>query len=374
MSKTIGVVGGGQLGRMLSEPAIRMGYKVAVVDPTPECPAKQVGANQIIGGYKDAAAILRLAEISDYLTIEIEHTDTETLEKISQNKPVNPNPRTIRLIQNKFGQKQFLRDRNLPGAEFAEIRNENEAAEIFRKWGGKMIIKSKTEAFDGRGNVVIGNENQISEAFDRFAPQGLYAEKLVDFSKELAVMVAKDMQGNLVSYPVVETVHQRNICVEVYAPAGIDSKTAQDARNISESAVSNLEGAGIYGVEMFLDKNGGILINEIAPRVHNSGHYTMDMFAPSQFEQHILAITGQSLKQPEKKADFCCMVNILGERDGPVQLKGVDEAEKIPGVKVYIYGKSPTKTDRKMGHINAVAGTIKEAKSNAQKARELISI
>lgn len=373
MGKTIGIVGGGQLGRMLSEPAIKLGYKVVVIDPTPDCPAHQVGAEQIVADYRDKEAAEELAGKADYITIEFEHINAEALAVINKSKPVNPAPDTVRLIQNKYEQKLFLQKNGLATAEFAEINDIAGAEKMFDKWGG-MILKSKTDSFDGRGNALVKDRADIAGAMNKFADREVYAEKLIDFKKELAVMVAKDTSGHTVVYPVVETVHERNICTEVYAPARTDKKLKEKAENLAREAVSRLSGAGVYGVEMFLDKSGNILINEIAPRVHNSGHYTMDMCIPSQFEQHIRAIAGQELKEPELKAKYCCMVNILGERDGPVEVKGVDEAGKIPGVSVYIYGKSPTKVDRKMGHINATGDTMEEAKAKARKARRLISI
>lgn len=374
MQKTIGIVGGGQLGRMLTEPAIKLGYKVIVIDPTPDCPAKQFGAEQIVADYKDGKALKELAQKADYITVEFEHVNTEGLAKLELNKPVNPSAGTIKLIQNKYDQKQFLKQNGYPTAEFVQINNLEQATMVFEEWGKKLMLKSKTDAFDGRGNAFVTDEAQLATSLTKFEGKGVYAEKIVDFQKELAVMVAKDTEGNLLSYPVVETVHARNICVETYCPSGVPEKISQQAQQIAEKAVSSLEGAGVYGVEMFLTHDNQILINEIAPRVHNSGHYTMDMFDVSQFEQHIRAITGQKLAEPKAIAEACCMINILGERDGPVELKGIEKAEKIPGVSVYIYGKSPTKVDRKMGHINATAGTIEEATANAKKARKLISI
>lgn len=374
MNKTIGIVGGGQLGRMLSEPAIKLGFNVIVIDPTPNCPAKQVGASQITADYKDKEALGELAEKADFITIEFEHVNTMELAGLEINKPVNPSAATIKLIQNKYQQKEFLKQNGYPTAEFVEIKDAAQAAKVFEKWGSKLMLKSKTDAFDGRGNALITDKDRLSFNLNKFEEKGVYAEKIVDFQKELAVMVAKSIKGEILSYPVVETVHKRNICIETYCPSGISSEIVHRAQRIAEKAVSSLEGAGVYGVEMFLTKDNQILINEIAPRVHNSGHYTMDMFDVSQFEQHVRAITCQTLAMPKALTEACCMVNILGERDGPVKLKGVDEAEKIPGVSVYIYGKSPTKIDRKMGHINAVAGTIEEATNNARKARELISI
>ncbi len=374
MSETIGILGGGQLGRMLAEAAIKLGYKVIVVDPTPDCPAKQVGAEQIVADYRDKNATKELAERADYITIEFEHINAEVLLTLEKTNKVNPAASTVKLIQDKYEQKKFLAKNGFPAAEFVEIKDYEQALQAFKSWGGKIIIKSKTDSFDGRGNIVVENEQDLEPALKKFDGKGIYAEKIVGFKKEIGVMVAKDVNGNTLSYPPAQTVHARNICVEVYAPAEVEDGIIKKAKDMAEKAVSKLAGAGMYGVELFLDQDNNLLINEIAPRVHNSGHYTMDMFEPSQFTQHIMAITGQDLIKPKPLAKYCCMVNILGEKDGPVELKGVDEAEKIPGVNVYIYGKSPTKIDRKMGHINAVSGTMEEAINNARKARELINI
>lgn len=371
--KTLGIVSGGQLGRMLTEPAIKLGFDVVVLDPTPNCPAAQVGAKQIVGSWKDAALLKQVAESSDYFTIEIEHIDTKSLEELTD-KNINPAPKTIELIQNKYNQKIFLNDNDLKTAEFVEITDEEQARKVLTDFGGKMILKSKTDAYDGRGNEIVDSPESLAKALERFAGFGLYAEKLVNFKKELAVMVAKDMSGNMQAFPTAETFHERNICIEVRAPAEINENLQKTAQEIAKKVVSKLEGAGVYGVEMFLDQNDEILINEIAPRVHNSGHYTMDACNVSQFEQHVRAVTGMELLEVKMTSSAAAMVNILGERDGPVELKGVEEAEKIPGVSVYLYGKTPTKIDRKMGHINAVAGTIEESIENARKARRLISI
>ncbi len=371
--KTVGIISGGQLGRMLTEKAIELGFKVIVLDPTPDCPAAQVGAEQIIGSWKNAELTGKLIEKSDFFTIEIEHIDTNVLKKF-KDKKINPVPETIELIQNKFLQKQFLSKNNIPTAEFEEVKTLPEAKEIFNKFGKKAILKSKKDAYDGRGNRYIDSEAGLEKAFDEFQDREIYMEKIVKFKKELAVMVAKDTRGKLLSYPVAETVHERNICAEVYAPPAVSEDIRQKARLVAESVVSRLDGAGVFGVEMFLNENDEIVINEIAPRVHNSGHYTMDGCITSQFEQHIRAVTGMELGPVSMKEPSVAMINILGERDGPVQLRGVEEAEKIMGVKVYIYGKSPTKVDRKMGHINATAGTMEEAIDNARKARSLISI
>lgn len=371
---TIGIVGGGQLGRMLTESATKLGLKVIVIDPTPDCPAAQVGAEQILADFTDKDAIRGLADKADFITIEFEHTDTAILKDIAQDKPVNPAPDTIRMIQDKYQQKKFLQANGFAMADFVEIENLGQAEKIFDEWGGKLLLKSKKEAYDGKGNALISNRSELKPSLEKFAKKGIYAEKFVKFKKELAVMAAKDFEGRVYTYPVVETVHTRNICIETFAPAQVSMEVTKKATEVAQELVGKLEGAGVFGIEMFLDEDDEILINEIAPRVHNSGHYTMDMFDVSQFEQHIRAITGMELKNPAQKHPACCMVNILGGRDGPVEIKGLEEAGKMPGVKIYLYGKSPTKVDRKMGHINAVADTIEEARINATRARKLISI
>lgn len=359
---------------MLTEAAIKSGLEVTVVDPTPNCPARQVGAEQIIGSYKDKKALMELASKSDYLTIEIEHIDTEVLAEVASAIPVSPQPATIKMIQNKYDQKKFLKKNDFKTADFLEVNSAEEAGKVFDRWGGRMLLKSKKNAYDGRGNMLIAGRSQIASAVDKLGKQGVYGEEIVNFQKELAVMVAKDIRGNVLAYPVVETVHTRNICTEVYAPAQISAGVAAKAEKTAKYLVTKLDGAGVYGVELFLDEKDDILVNEIAPRVHNSGHYTMDLCDISQFEQHIRVVTGQPVRQISPLSKACCMINILGERNGPVELDGVAEAEKIPGVSVYIYGKAPTGIDRKMGHINAIGDTIEEAKTKARKARKLISI
>lgn len=373
--KVIGIVGGGQLGRMLTLAALPLGFKVVVVDPGENCPAAQAGAEQILGSLRDEKTLLQLARKADYITVEIEHLDAEVLEKIvEKGGTVNPAPSTIKLIQDKFKQKEFLQKNGLPIAPFYEITDLEQAKNILEKLCGSMLLKTRHNAYDGRGNALIKNANDLQEAMTRFADTPLYAEKVVNFTKELAVMVAKDMAGKTLAYPVVETVHERNICLEVLAPAQVPKDVANKAVSLSKRAVSHLQGAGMYGVEMFLQKDGSVLINEIAPRVHNSGHYTMNGCTVSQFEQHIRAITGLPLENTELSSPAAVMINILGERNGPTRLRGLGKTLAIQGTAVHIYGKSPTKVDRKMGHINAVGLTIKQARAKARKARKSLDI
>jgi 5-(carboxyamino)imidazole ribonucleotide synthase len=372
--KVIGIVGGGQLGRMLTEAALPLGFQVVVVDPGANCPAAQAGAKQITGALDDKAALRELAAQADVITVEIEHVDTELLSQIAAHTQVRPAPETIAMIQDKFRQKQFLAAAGIPLADFAAISDEASARQALDDFGGKMLLKTRRGAYDGRGNMVVSNDNDIRQAFELFKGQPLYAEKFVPFQKELAVMVARGTGDETAVYPVVETIQERNICIEVIAPAQIDEELSRQAKKVALDVVQHLKGAGVFGIEMFLTDDNRILVNEIAPRVHNSGHYTIEACVTSQFEQHIRAITGMPLGPTGMKVPAAVMVNILGERDGPTDIKGLDKATAISETAVHLYGKSPTKIDRKMGHITATGATTEEARERARQARQAINV
>lgn len=373
--KTIGIVGGGQLGRMLTLAAKQLGFKVVVLDSKPNSPAKQVGADQILGDLYDPKALKQLAKRADYLTIEIEHLDAEALEALTDiNTQINPSPSTIRLIQDKFLQKEHLHKAGIPVAPFKQITDENSATEALNKLGGKILIKTRHGAYDGRGNMIVKSKPDIKKALKLFKDKQLYAEAYVPFEKELAVIIARDVNGKVVTYPTVETIHKRNICVEVIAPAPINENVQDNAEKIAKNVAQLLEGAGIFAIEMFLTNDDKILVNEIAPRVHNSGHHTIEANKTSQFEQHIRAISGLSLGDTSMIVPASVMVNILGERNGETKLAGMDKLQGEDDIHIHIYGKSPTKIDRKMGHINATGPTIEHAKKRAKNARKAISI
>lgn len=373
--KIIGIVGGGQLGRMLTLAALPLGFKVVVVDPTPNCPAAQVGAEQITADLYDEMALQELAARADYLTVEIEHLDATALETLVETGiKVNPAPSTIRLIQDKFLQKKFLHEANIPVAPFTDISDTASATAALKKFGGKMIIKTRHGAYDGRGNMVVSSEEDIAKALEAFEGRALYAEAFVPFTKELAVMVARSTENEVVLYPIVETIQQRNICIEVLAPAPIKNAEYRDAEAIALKVAGLLQGAGTFGIELFLTADGTVSVNEIAPRVHNSGHYTMEAARTSQFEQHIRAVAGLPLGDTAMVVPAAVMINILGERNGPTRLAGLKEVLAIPHTSIHLYGKSPTKVDRKMGHITVTAKTVEEARTNARRAREQLSI
>jgi 5-(carboxyamino)imidazole ribonucleotide synthase len=374
-SQTIGIVGGGQLGRMLTLAALPLGFKVVVINPSPNSPAAQAGAQEIIGDLYDQTALEELSRIADFITVEIEHLDAGVLEKIAaQGTPVNPAPQTIRLIQDKFKQKEFLQAAGIPVAPFAGIEGDEDAHRVLHELGHAIILKTRHGAYDGRGNALVKSPQELKGALERFEGRQLYGEQIVPFRKELAVMVARSMSGDIQLYPIVETVHKRNICLETYTPAAISETELREAKKVALKVAQHLEGAGVFGIEMFLTDDGNVLVNEIAPRVHNSGHYTMDACRTSQFEQHVRAVTGLPLGSTHMVAPAAVMINVLGERDGPTELTGLDEVLKVPHTSVHMYGKSPTKIDRKMGHITATGDTLQQARTRARQARKKLQI
>lgn len=371
----IGIVGGGQLGRMLTLAAKPLGFNVTVIDPGEHCPAEQVGARQIMANLYDEVALKQLAKEADFITVEIEHLDAEALGRLEQSgAAINPSPATIRLVQDKFAQKEFLHEKGVPLAPFAEITGETSARDALREFGGQMIVKTRHGAYDGRGNMVVRSEKDLAEALQKFDGKALYGEGLVDFERELAVMVARDMQGSVALYPIVQTVHERNICTEVLVPAPVSAEIIQKAETVARQVAELLTGAGTFGIELFLTKSGDVLVNEIAPRVHNSGHYTTEACRVGQFEQHIRAISGLPLGDTSLVVPAAVMINILGERDGPTEVKGTPVVLGIPGASLHLYGKSPTKVDRKMGHITVTANSVEEARKLAHRARKALDI
>ena len=375
MKNRIGIVGGGQLGKMMALPAKSMGFTVTVVDPTPESPAGQCVDAEITGGYSDAKATRELAKVSDFITVEIEHINTDTLAQLEkEGVPVNPSPKTIEIIKNKFAQKEFLTKAGVPVAPYMAVDNKSDILAAAKKFAYPFFLKARFDAYDGRGNALIKNETDIDKTLEKFGDRKLYVEQFVPFEKELAVMIARGCNNEIVPYPVVETIHKNNILHITIAPARVDKKIVDKARNFAVKTMKHLHGAGVFGIEMFLTKDHKVLINEIAPRVHNSGHFTIEACATSQFEQHIRAITGLPLGKPDMVVPAAVMINILGERLGPVDVQGMDKVLAIPGAYVHIYGKKETKPERKMGHITLIGDKIEDVLANAIKARELVSI
>lgn len=370
-SKTIGILGGGQLGRMMVEAAHRLNIKTVVLDAAGS-PAKQINAldSHVDGSFKDVEAITQLAKKCDLLTIEIEHVDVDALKSVEKKLgvPIYPFPETIRLIQDKYLQKTHLQQHGVDVVESVAVEENSEEAlaAIGQKFGFPFMLKSRTMAYDGRGNFVVKTKESIPEALEFLANRPLYAEKWCPFTKELAVMVVRLIEGEVFAYPTVETHHKDNICHLVYAPARILDTLQKKASLLAQNAVKSFPGCGIFGVEMFLLPNHELLINEIAPRPHNSGHYTIDACVTSQFEAHVRAVAGLPL--PKGFSSFATtntnaiMLNVLGDKEKNGELAVCRRAIETPNASVYLYGKE-SKPQRKMGHINVVGSSMAEAES-----------
>jgi len=376
MKNRIGIIGGGQLGRMLAFAAKRMGFYVCILDPVPGSPAGQVSDRQIIAGYNDEEAIVKLAKQSDYLTFEVENANGQFFDRLVKKVSckINPSGRSWRLFQDKLEQKLLLEKGHIPQPEFMPVNSLQDLKVAIKKLKLPLFLKARFDAYDGRGNVLIKKEKDIDWAWKRLKDKKLYAEEFIPFVKELAIMIGRGSRGEVVPYPVVETAQRNNICHFVLAPAQISPLAKKRATNVATLTLKLLEGAGVFGIEMFYTKNDLVLINEIAPRVHNSGHFTIEACATSQFEQHIRAITGMPLGKPDMIVPAAVMVNILGERTGEAKVFGLEKLLALPYTSVHIYGKRETRIERKMGHITVIGESLPEILKRAQLARKYITI
>jgi len=352
MAKRLGIIGGGQLGMMITEAAKNLSEnisKITVLDPTENCPAAQAGAKQIVGDFKDELAILKLAEQSDIITYEIESGNTDVLSKLKAE--IEPSPFTLGIIQDKLSQKTFLSENRLPVSQFYEITSLIDLREKINELGLPVLLKLRRDAYDGRGNFKITSEDEIEKAYQHFDGKSLMIEKFVNFKMEVSVIAARNTKGDIVTYPLVENIHENNILKTTIAPARVSDDMINNAGEIAKKTMEVLSGAGVFGIEMFIDEDDRILINEIAPRVHNSGHHTLQSCKTSQFEQHLRAILGMNLGSTDliHKTIMC---NILGPDGFEGKYKPV-ELEK-DGVYLKMYGKSVSKPQRKLGHFNVV--------------------
>ncbi|MBE2193453.1 MAG: 5-(carboxyamino)imidazole ribonucleotide synthase [Anaerolinea sp.] len=348
----IGVLGGGQLGQMLALEARRMGIRVSALDPDPTAPGGRAADRQIVGSFRDPAMIRVLADGCQVLTVEIEHVDTETLKVLeSEGVAVHPSPRAIEIIQDKYLQKTHLAGQHLPLAPFFDTPNLESIQRAGRSFGYPLMLKTRRFAYDGRGNAVVRSESDIPAAFEQLGRNDLYAEGWVAFKKELAVMVARSRGGQTVAYPVVQTIHRDSILHAVIAPAQLPEGIAAHAQEIARKAIASLDGAGVFGVELFLNEHNEVLINEIAPRPHNSGHYTLEACYTNQFEQHLRAICGLPLGDPGMRVGAAVMINVLGEDDPKAAAGRMEAALNIQGAAIHWYGKKESRPQRKMGHI-----------------------
>src|SRR5919199_4777150 len=373
---TIGIIGGGQLGKMIAQEAKRMSLKVVILDPSHNCPASFVSDELIVADYKDESAIRKLAGMSDILTYEIELANSTTLKKLElENYPVYPSPETLRLIQNKYRQKSFLKDNNISVTRFDLVRSQAHLEKLCDEYGLPAMLKASENSYDGRGNFLITSRDNIKQGLMTFQDKECMLEQFIPFVKEISVMTARNPSGQIESFPVTENIHANNILDMTIAPARISEKVLAKVQEIAQKTLGALKGAGIFGIEMFVLPDGDVVINEIAPRPHNSGHYSIEACSISQFEQHIRAVLDLPLSKPRLLTP-AVMLNLLGPDNGSgtYKISGLKELFSIPGLKLHIYGKKISKPRRKLGHITITSQTVEDAISKAERARNIVKI
>ena len=351
---TVGVVGGGQLGRMLGEAAAPLGIELVVSDPTPDAPAAPVVRDQIVGDFDDEATIRALAERADYLTFEIELADPDALERVSEatGTPVHPHPETLRLIQDKLVQKRRLRDAGVPVPAFRAVDSVADLRAALEELGYPAMLKAREGGYDGRGNVPVESPDGVGTAFEAIDGPAM-VEEFVDYDRELAVMGAVG-DGERDTFPVTETIHEAEILRTTVSPARTTERVRERAREVALDVLDVLSGRGVFGVELF-ETNGDVLLNEIAPRPHNSGHWTIEGCHTSQFEQHLRGVLGLPLGATDRRGPTAS-ANILGDVETRRQahLAGVEDALTRDRLALHWYGKHEVYDLRKMGHVTLV--------------------
>lgn len=372
----LGIIGGGQLARMTAMAALRLGYHSIVLERSAECPAAAT-AECLVGDWNSVDDLFRLAERVDVLTLENEFVDAGHLAKLeAAGHKLWPTSRSIALVQDKLIQKQTLLDAGIPVpgmrgvADLAEL--ESTAAEL----GFPLVLKARRNGYDGKGNATIRTRDDIAGAWQQLrGDQGnaLYVEEFCPFVSEVAVVITRGHDGVTVIYPLVETVQRDHVCNIVRAPAFVAESIATQAKQIALGAIEAVGAVGTFAVEMFLKNDGGIVVNELAPRVHNSGHYTIEACACSQFENHVRAVLGLPLGSSHMVAPHAVMVNLLGRYQGTGTALGLDRALAVAGANLHLYGKTTTSAGRKMGHVTALGKTAEEAESAAVNCAEAIT-
>ena len=376
---TVGVAGDGQLGRMLAQAGIPLGIRMyALGEPAPGTisPAAQAGAEQVYGSLKDPQALERLAQRvgpNGVITWEVEHINAHHLLHMQRTYGtlILPNPADLIVIQDKLAQKKWLDSIGVAVAPFGDVRDPQDVAEAIAQWG-TVVIKNRFGGYDGQGNRTVTDPLEIEEKMAQLGGQNLLVEKRVRLKKELSVISAIDVMGNTNSYPVVEMSHVNDVCDEVIAPAQIEDDAKLQATLIAHKILSNLQGAGLYAFELFLTEEGEVLANEIAPRVHNTGHWSISGAETSQFEQQLRAITGRPLGSTRMLSPVVVMKNILGRPGGYVDMDQIGGILLPSNAKINMYGKSH-RPGRKLGHIEVLAETVDEASTLASDLRERVA-
>jgi 5-(carboxyamino)imidazole ribonucleotide synthase len=361
---TLGVVGGGQLGRMLGEAAGPLGVEVVVSDPTPDCPASPVVRDQIVGDFDDEATIHELAERADVLTFEIELADPDAMERVAEETgtPVHPDPDTLRTIQDKLVQNRAFADAGIPLPEFRRVDDAEDLRAAGEELGWPVMLKARTGGYDGRGNFPVSGPDEAEDALDELGGPAL-AERFVEFERELAVIGVRGAEDRR-TFPVTETVHREEILRETVSPARTDEATRERASEVARDVLAEMDGRGVYGIELFEvseardgdgegeEEGSAILVNEVAPRPHNSGHWTIEGCRTSQFDAHVRAVLGWPPGSTGRRSPTVS-ANLLGDvsEPEPAALRNVRRALAEPDLSLHWYGKREVRPLRKMGHL-----------------------
>jgi 5-(carboxyamino)imidazole ribonucleotide synthase len=372
----IGILGGGQLAKMSTLAASRLGFEISILEKEMKSPAGQLTHNESIGWVDDELMLKSFAHHCDVITLENEFVDHHRIEYIEQlGKKVFPSSVTIGLIQDKLLQKQTLRKNSIPVPAFLEVDDKHSFADIVKELGSPFVLKSRKMGYDGYGNALVSTEKEYTDAVSHLSNRhnNLMAESFVNFTMELAVMVVRTSK-EIKTYPVVQTIQKNHICHTVIAPAQIPATTAHEAEAIAVASVKAVKGFGIFGVEMFLAKDGSIIVNEMAPRPHNSGHYTIEGCVTSQFENHIRAVMELPLGSTEMVKPHAVMINMLGKPFPQRRMEVYRTAMQHPNIHLHIYGKESSRLGRKMGHITIIGDHLKKILKEATELEEQISL
>ncbi len=369
----LGILGGGQLGRMLIQEAINFDIRVAVLDPSPEASCSKIAHEFVCGDFMDYETVLQFGHSVDVLTIEIEHVNVDALDAlVTSGKKVFPHPSFLRMVQDKGLQKKFFAENQIATAPFLLAESKNDLAGNDLTY--PFIQKLRRGGYDGKGvQAIRSHEVLISSGFD--AP--CVAEEMIDFEKEIAVIIARNESGEVKTFPLVEMEFnaEANLVEFLFSPANVNAEVEKEATRLAHKIVEVTGFVGLLAVEMFVDKSGHVLVNEMAPRPHNSGHHTIEACPTSQYAQHLRAILNLPLGNTELIRP-AVMINLLGEKgfSGPVRYDGLEEALAIPGVFLHLYGKPETRPFRKMGHITVTAEIAKTAHDTARLVAQLVRV
>lgn len=374
----IGILGGGQLGKMLALAASNWDFKIFCLDPTPEAPASAVCTGFTLGDFNNYDAVMAFGQDKDLLTIEIEHVNTDALRALEQmGKTVHPNPKALDIIKDKGLQKEFYRENEIPTAHYELFEDENALKQAIESgaWKLPLVQKTRTAGYDGKGVAIL---RTLADLETKLLPGPCLAEALAPIEVEIAIVAARNARGEVAVFPAVEMdFHpEANLVEFLLCPARISPLVEAQAEALAEQVIRAFDICGLLAVEMFWTKDGQLLVNEVAPRPHNSGHHTIDSAHTSQFEQHLRGICDLPLGSTVSKTPVAIMLNLLGEpgHKGPVRYEGVEDCLALEGVNIHLYGKALTSPFRKMGHVTITADTVAEAMKKANFVKEKLKV